>query len=156
MESHALQQSLKRLRDLSSGALGQQLGALTAKGLRAIEAKEGFLLCSFIIHSTLSDENGNWHVGAIATLVDALGNLAVHSLLGCVSVTVDFSVSFFSTAKVQEEVELEAKVLGKKDKLTYGIVTVRKKENGELVALGKQWMAPSPSNTSQSQRASKL
>lgn len=36
---------------------------------------------------------------------------------------------------------MEGKVIEQKDMLTSVIVEVRKKQNGELVALGKLWMA---------------
>ena len=42
---------------------------------------------------------------------------------------------------MQEEVEIEAKVIGKKGKLISVEVEVRKKDNGELIAIGKQWTA---------------
>ncbi len=41
----------------------------------------------------------------------------------------------------QEEVEIEAKVVAEKEILTSVVVEVRKKDNGVLIALGKQWMA---------------
>ena len=40
----------------------------------------------------------------------------------------------------QEEVEIEAKVMAEKEILTSVVVEVRQKDNGKLVALGKQWM----------------
>lgn len=42
----------------------------------------------------------------------------------------------------QEEVEIEAKVVGKKGRLSSVVVEIRRKSNGELIALGKQWMSP--------------
>ena len=42
---------------------------------------------------------------------------------------------------MQEEVEIEGKVLGNKGKLTSVVVEIRKKDNGELVAIGEQWSA---------------
>lgn len=41
----------------------------------------------------------------------------------------------------QEEVEIEAKVVGEKAKLTSVLIEIRKKENGEVIGLGKQWTA---------------
>ncbi|KAK9148582.1 hypothetical protein Scep_007339 [Stephania cephalantha] len=38
-----------------------------------------------------------------------------------------------------EEVEIEAKVLGHTGKLTAMVVEIRKKSNGEMIALGQQW-----------------
>ncbi|CAN1168430.1 hypothetical protein LINPERPRIM_LOCUS19208 [Linum perenne] len=87
----------------------------------------------------ITDEDGNWHVGAMATLVDVVGLFAVYSLVGHFKATVDFSFSLFSTAKALEEVELEGKVVGEKERLAS--VEVRKTSNRELIALGKQWMS---------------
>lgn len=42
---------------------------------------------------------------------------------------------------LQEEVEIEAKVTGKKGKLVSVEVEVRKKDNGDLIAIAKQWTA---------------
>ncbi|XP_061359341.1 uncharacterized protein LOC133303448 [Gastrolobium bilobum] len=141
MEDPGLQHSIKRLSDLSDGTVQQEFEAITTKGIRLLEARKGFLHCSFIVPNTVSDENGNWHVGAIATLIDIIGSLAIYSFFPRFSVSVDFCISFYSTAKIQEEVELEAKVVGKKERLTSVVVEVRKKENGEIIALGKQWMS---------------
>jgi len=52
----------------------------------------------------------------------------------------------------QEEVEVEAKVVGDKGRITSVLVEVRRKSNGELIALGKQWMA----SHNNSNKASKL
>lgn len=49
----------------------------------------------------LQDENGNWHVGAIATLVDTFGSLTAFSFTSRDHTTVDFTISHYSTAKVQ-------------------------------------------------------
>lgn len=37
--------------------------------------------------------------------------------------------------------EIEAKVVGEKGRLMSVVVEVRRKDNGELIALAKQWMA---------------
>lgn len=46
-----------------------------------------------------------------------------------------------STSCWQEEIEIEAKVVGEQAKLIAFMVEVRRKSNGELIAIGKQWMA---------------
>ncbi|KAI4329236.1 hypothetical protein L6164_021523 [Bauhinia variegata] len=139
-------ESIKRLRGLSNGAVGSELEALTTKNLLVVEAHKGFLLCNLIIPNTVADRDGNWHVGAIATLIDNVGSAAIYSDTASVPVSVDFSISFYSTAKVQEEVELKATVVGKKEKLTSVVVEISKTRNGELIAVGKQWMASTNSN----------
>lgn len=116
------------------------------------------------------DVDGNWHGGAIATLMDTVGAVAIYSVFNHVMKSMDFSISYYSTAKIQvslryytnfffkreligtcsiniggdymqEEVEINAKVLGNKGKLIQVMIEVRKKGNGDLIALAKQWMA---------------
>ncbi|KAE9616162.1 putative acyl-CoA hydrolase [Lupinus albus] len=128
-------------KDIEEGNAGQEFAALSLKGIRVVKAHKGFMLCHFIVDNDLSDENGNWHVGAIATLVDIIGSSVSYTFTSYHQVTVDLSISYYSTAKVQEEVEVEAKVIGKKEKLIAVIVQVRKKENRELVAIGKLWFS---------------
>ncbi|XP_027344693.1 uncharacterized protein LOC113857136 [Abrus precatorius] len=146
MEDPAVEVATRWIKGLADGTIGREFEASTTKGIRVVKAHKGFLLCDFIVHNDLSDENGNWHVGAIATLVDIIGSCVSYSFTSCFNVTLDFTVSYYSTAKVQEEVELEAKVIAEKDQLTSVIVEVRKKENGELVALGKLWIAEARRN----------
>lgn len=52
--------------------------------------------------------------------------------------------------RLQEQVEIEAKVIGNKGKLTSVVVEVRKKDNGELIAIGKQWTASNAYRSPQS------
>lgn len=88
----------------------------------------------------MQDQDGNWQVGAIATLIDGLGALTVHSFTGNSKASVDLTISFYSSAKIQEEAEIEAKVVGGMGKLTSLLVEVKRKSNRELIALGKNWM----------------
>ena len=44
--------------------------------------------------------------------------------------------------QLQEEVEMDGRVVGRKGKMAAVTVEVRKKESGELVATCRQWMAP--------------
>ncbi|XWS18984.1 hypothetical protein CRYUN_Cryun32bG0091800 [Craigia yunnanensis] len=136
-----IQRSLKWLEDVTTGAIGYELESRTVRGLQVVQAERGFLRCNFIVPDLASDVNGNWHVGAIATIIDNVGGAAVYSIGDRLNVTVNFNISYYSTAKIQEEVEIEAKVIGKKGKLISVVVEVRKKDNGELIAIGKQWTA---------------
>ncbi|KAI3845667.1 hypothetical protein MKX03_006647, partial [Papaver bracteatum] len=87
------------------------------------------------------DRDENWHSGAIAALMDTIGNYVIITVVGNINVSVDFSISYFSTAKIGEEVDIEATVLGRKGKLSLNMVVIKNKENGELIAVGKQWMS---------------
>ncbi|XP_021298686.1 uncharacterized protein LOC110427470 isoform X3 [Herrania umbratica] len=131
MEDGSVQKSLKWLVDLSKGTISHELEALTLEGLQSLQGQKGFI------------RYGNWHVGAMATLIDDVGAAAIYSVADHVKASLDFSISIYSTAKIQEEVEIEAKVTGDKGKLAHVVVEVRRKENRELIALGKQWMASS-------------
>ena len=118
----------------------------------------------------LQDAEGNWHAGSIATVIDDVAAAAIMTAVGHIKVSVDFSISYFSPAKInvtckrnnstvqliimninkqmfmfytQEELEVEARVIEHKGKLTAVTAAVRKKGNGTVVALGRQWMASS-------------
>ncbi|XVE52069.1 hypothetical protein DITRI_Ditri02bG0091400 [Diplodiscus trichospermus] len=141
MEDKTLKKSLAWLQDIVKGAIGHGLEPRTLGGLGVIQAQKGFIRCDLIVPSPASDVDGNWHVGAIATLIDIVGAVAIYSVAQRVITSVDFSVSYYSTAKIQEHVEIEAKVVANTGSLTQVMVEVRRKGNGELIALGKLWMA---------------
>ncbi|OIW04908.1 hypothetical protein TanjilG_23911 [Lupinus angustifolius] len=138
--SSELKLTQKWIKFIADGSVGHEIEASSTKGITVVKAHKGFILCDFTIHNGLLDQNGNWYVGDIATLVDTIGALAAYSFTSFHHITLDFTISYYSTAKLQEEIGVEAKAKGKKDGLTSLIVEVRKKENGELVALGKLWM----------------
>ncbi|XP_042515502.1 acyl-coenzyme A thioesterase 13-like [Macadamia integrifolia] len=135
----------KRLEDQSQGRrYGNIIGSLSLEGLQVVRVQKGSILCNLVVPEHLADHrSGNWHCGALSTLIDHVGVIANVSLIGNdgYTTTVDLSVSFLSTVKIGEEVEIEAKVLDHRGKLTSTIVEVRKKETAEMVALGKQWVS---------------
>ncbi|KAL1147956.1 hypothetical protein V6Z11_A10G092000 [Gossypium hirsutum] len=155
-EDAILQKSLKWLRDLSKGNISHELEALTLEGLQIVHAQKGSIRCNFVVPTRASDPDGNWHVGAMATLIDDVAATAIYSVVDHVKLSLDFSISFYSTAKIQEEVEIEAKVIGEKGSLTQVVVEVTRKGNRELIALGKQWMASDKKGMKPSQVSSKL
>ncbi|XVF24958.1 hypothetical protein REPUB_Repub13aG0172400 [Reevesia pubescens] len=136
-----MQRSLKWLQDVTTGAIGYEIESRTLGGLHVIHAQRGFLRCNFTVPTHASDVNGNWHVGAIATMIDNVGGAAIYSIGDRLKVTLNFNISYYSTAKIQEKVEIEAKVIGNEGKLTSVVVEVRKKNSGELIAIGNQWAA---------------
>ncbi|KAJ4957535.1 hypothetical protein NE237_024646 [Protea cynaroides] len=110
-------------------------------GIKVLEAKMGWLLCNLKVHPHLADRNGNCHAGAIATIIDVVGAAVISTYGGNIKVSVDFNISYFSTVKIQEELEIEGKVVANREKVSLNVVEVRRKEDGMLLALGKQWMA---------------
>ncbi|KAI3850818.1 hypothetical protein MKW92_032320 [Papaver armeniacum] len=129
------------LESTARGQNGCEMERQALQNLYSVHVQKGLIQCNFIVPISLSDRDGNWRVGAVATLIDLLGASVVHTIHGNIHVSVDFKISFFSTVKIQEEVEIEAKVLGDKGSLFSFTVVIRKKENGDLVAIGKQWMS---------------
>ncbi|KAI3862339.1 hypothetical protein MKW92_039841 [Papaver armeniacum] len=127
------------IHNLAQGRSGIETQSL--QHLHSIHAQKGLVRCNFIVPKSLSDRDGNWHGGAIATLIDTIGASAIVTVVGNINVSVHFSISYFSTAKIGEEVEIEAKVLGRKGKFSANMVVIKNIENGELIAVGKQWMS---------------
>ncbi|MQM09546.1 hypothetical protein Taro_042425 [Colocasia esculenta] len=109
--------------------------------LQVLRARGGRALCAFTVPRYLTDGDGNWRAGAIAALIDNVGAAAIVSSSGILDVSVDFTISYFSPAKAEEEVEIEAAVLGHHGKVSCVEVIIRKKDGGALVAVGKQWMS---------------
>lgn len=100
------------LESTASGQTGRKIDRQALQNLSAVHVQKGLIQCNFVVPKSLSDRDGNWRVGAITTLIDLIGVSVIHTIHGNIHVSVDFNISFFSTVKVQEEVEIEAKVLG--------------------------------------------
>ncbi|XP_057953243.1 uncharacterized protein LOC131147724 isoform X2 [Malania oleifera] len=69
------------------------------RGIRVLQARPGFALCSFKIPPRLTNRKGELASGAIATLVDAAG-ASVLPVVGPGNVSVDISISYLSAAKL--------------------------------------------------------
>ncbi|KAF3450728.1 hypothetical protein FNV43_RR06817 [Rhamnella rubrinervis] len=133
---------VRSIQDLSTGRVeASELVRRSLRGLEVVHAQKGLLRYKFVIPNDVSDDDGNWHVGAIASLIDVLGVSAAYTSTGLSRLTVDFNISYYSTAKTQEEVEIVAKVVSERAMLTSVLLEVRKTNNGQLVALGRQWVA---------------
>lgn len=110
MEDNPVQSSNRWLEDLSNG-LGHQLEAITLEGLKIVKAHKGFVLCNFFVSSRISDADGNWHVGSMATLIDDVGAAAIYSYGGHIKASVDLNISFLSTAKIQVHFRLYLSII---------------------------------------------
>ncbi|KAK6912048.1 Thioesterase domain [Dillenia turbinata] len=141
MEESPLEVAVKWLEGIADGRIeGREFEAQSIRGLKILQAQSGFFRLGFVVHDDVLDENGNWHPGAIATLIDDVGASVVFSL-GPIKASVELGVSFISTAQINEEVEIEARVVGEKGKIASALVEIRRKATDELIALGKLWMA---------------
>ncbi|KAK1311568.1 hypothetical protein QJS10_CPA07g00783 [Acorus calamus] len=115
---------------------------LAMPDLEVVLAEEGRILCRFVVPKHLSDGEGNWSAGAVATMIDDIAAASIVTRTHRIFVSVDFSISYFSTAVIEEEVEIEGRLVGEgKGKLRAVEVKIRRTGGGgELVALGRQWM----------------
>ncbi|XP_017610452.1 uncharacterized protein LOC108456369 [Gossypium arboreum] len=141
MENDSVQKSLVWLHAVLQSKIGHGLEATVLQGLQITHAEKGLMRFDFVVPNAVSDVDGNWHVGALATMLDLIGPVTTFSFANRVISTVDFNVSYYSTAKIQEHVEVESKVIANRGNLIHVVVEVRRKGNGEVIAVGKLWMA---------------
>ncbi|KAI3899126.1 hypothetical protein MKW92_019005 [Papaver armeniacum] len=109
----------------------------TLAGTRVDRVEPGLVVCSFKVPRRLTDSNGNLSKGAIATLVDEIGAAAVHSDDQPMKVSVDMSISYLSTAKLNDELEIVSRALGQKRGYFGTSVLIKNKETGEIIAEGR-------------------
>ncbi|KAI3921236.1 hypothetical protein MKW98_029978 [Papaver atlanticum] len=108
------------LESTARGQTGCEIDRQALQNLYSVHVQKGLIQCNFIVPKSLSDRDGNWRVGAIATLIDLIG------------ASVDLNISFFSTVKVQR---LKLKYWEIKRNLFSFTVVIKKKEHGDLVFL---------------------
>ncbi|XP_039845809.1 acyl-coenzyme A thioesterase 13-like isoform X2 [Panicum virgatum] len=126
------------------GGPDRAFNALPLSGVRVSLAERGRAVCSLRVPAHLTqDAEGNWHTGAIAAATDDVCAAAIMSVEGIIKVSVHYDISYFAPAKLHEEVEMDGRVVEHKGRLTAVTVEIRKKESGELVAIGRQWMTAS-------------
>ncbi|XP_037494405.1 acyl-coenzyme A thioesterase 13 isoform X2 [Jatropha curcas] len=106
-------------------------------GIRVDRVEPGFVSCTFKVPPRLTVKSGKLATGAIATLVDEVGGAVVYVEGLPRNVTVDMSISFLSTANVNDELEITSKALGRKGGYTGTLVLVKNKATGELIAEGR-------------------
>ncbi|MBA0779376.1 hypothetical protein Gotri_003632 [Gossypium trilobum] len=77
----------------------------------------------------------------MATLIDELGFTQLLTMSNPPLISIPHFIQQQGLKIIFEEVEIEAKVIAEKGKLSLVVVEIRRKRKRELVALGKQWMA---------------
>ncbi|XP_010535171.1 PREDICTED: uncharacterized protein LOC104810529 [Tarenaya hassleriana] len=139
-EESTVTKTTSYLRAAAEGRGISHVESLILHGLEIVHVGRGILRCNMLLTDRVSDGAGNWSVGARAAAMDTIGAVAVYSDGDGVFSSVDFNCSFYSTAKIQEEVEMEAKVVGRNGSLKSAKIEIRRKGNGDLVAMGRLWM----------------
>ncbi|XP_050206361.1 uncharacterized protein LOC126655977 [Mercurialis annua] len=108
------------------------------QGIHVDLVERGRLLCSMKVPPRLLNSGNFLHGGATATLVDLVGSAVIFTVgAPFTGVSVEINVSYLDAAYLDEEIEIEAKVLrvGK----AVGVVSVelRKKKTGKIIAQGR-------------------
>ncbi|MBA0868868.1 hypothetical protein Goshw_019858 [Gossypium schwendimanii] len=135
---------LSMFSDECQPVISHELVALTLESPLIVVAQKGSICRNFVVpirasgnkisefpFELLFDPDGNWEVGAMSTLIDDVGAAAIYSVTDHVKASLDFNISFHSTARTQEEVEIEGKVIAEKGKLSLVVVEIRRKRNGD-------------------------
>ncbi|KAF3780680.1 Acyl-coenzyme A thioesterase 13 [Nymphaea thermarum] len=134
----SLERTGDRLQDSGDSRHFSSYDSLISSCIRLDEAFPGRLLCSFVVPPHLLNTGKFLHGGASASLVDIIGS-AVILTTGVLTtgVTLEISVSYLDSAYLNEEIEIEAKVLRIGKAIAVVNVELRKKGNGKIVATGR-------------------
>lgn len=108
-------------------------------GFRLVAHGEGKAQVELDVAPAIQNMNGTLHGGAIATLVDEAGTVAIMTADrdGRPGVTTDLNVSYFAPAPGDSTVVADASVLRIGKRLAFVSVDVRRKADGVLVAQGR-------------------
>ncbi|MEO6954422.1 MAG: PaaI family thioesterase [Polyangia bacterium] len=111
----------------------------TMAGLELLEAVGGRCKLRITVDEGVQNLFGSLHGGAIATIVDDAGTMAIMSgdRDGRPGVTTDLNVSYVSAAKAGEVVLIEANVLKTGRTMAFVAVDLRRERDGALVAQGR-------------------
>jgi acyl-coenzyme A thioesterase 13 len=110
---------------------------------RDVSFGEGRATVELDVAPKVQNTNGTLHGGAIATLVDHAGTLAIMTgdREGRAGVTTDLNASYLAPAPGGVTVVAEAVVLKAGKTLAFVAVDIRRKDDGVLVAQGRMTKA---------------
>lgn len=108
-------------------------------GIELLAAGDGHAKARLVVTEPVENVGGNLHGGAIATIVDGVGTVAIMTgdRQGRPGVTTDLNVSYFSPAPDGSAVVAEAVALKTGRTLAFVSVDVRREKDGALVAQGR-------------------
>ena len=103
---------------------------------------EGSVTCSLVVPKSLQNSYGTIHGGAIATLVDIVGTLALLTKDPTrAGVSVEISTSYASAAKVGDEITIHGKVFKYGRRLGFTQVELVNTKTNAVVASGRHTKA---------------
>ncbi|GLJ41995.1 hypothetical protein SUGI_0869380 [Cryptomeria japonica] len=97
----------------------------------------GHVVCTWTVPARLTDASGALYAGVIATIVDDIGCVASLSDSQPQKVSVDMNISYISTAKVNDEIEVDARVLGHKGGFSMTYVNLKNKATDKQTLIKK-------------------
>jgi acyl-coenzyme A thioesterase 13 len=108
-------------------------------GLDFIEIGEGRVRACLVVTDAMQNFFGKLHGGAIATLVDDVGTVAIVTAdrYRRVGATTDLHVSYLAAAEAGETVSIDAEVLLCGLNLAFVEVTLRRELRGDVLARGR-------------------
>ncbi|XP_074270904.1 uncharacterized protein LOC141594811 [Silene latifolia] len=107
------------------------------RGIRVNRVEPGIIFCSFKVPPRLIDRDGNLAAGAIANLVDIVGNALIYKVNKPMNVSVNMCISYLSNAKLDDELEVTSRLLGKIGAVSGTSVIIKNKATGDIVAEGR-------------------
>ncbi|KAL1545042.1 acyl-coenzyme A thioesterase 13-like [Salvia divinorum] len=116
------------------------------RGVRLDLLHSDFITCSFRVPPRLLGGDGNLTMGAISTLVDLLGAAVAYQGDDSWNVSADMSISYISPAKLDDELEILARCLGRRGGYSGTHVLIRNKITGAVVAEGRHSLFDARSN----------
>lgn len=111
----------------------------TLAGLDLVEIGEGRVQACLAVTEAVQNFFGKLHGGAIATLVDDIGTIAIVTVdrYRRAGVTTDLHVSYLAAAEAGDTVLIDAKVLRCGLNLAFVEVQFRREPRGEMIACGR-------------------
>nr|XP_023881441.1 acyl-coenzyme A thioesterase 13-like [Quercus suber]POE74199.1 acyl-coenzyme a thioesterase 13 [Quercus suber] len=107
------------------------------RGIRVDWVEPTFVACTFRVLARFTDRTGKLASGAIANIVDIAGGCVVHVEGLPFNVSVDILISFLSTARPDDELEITSRALGQRAGYFGTVVVIRNKTTGEIIAEGR-------------------
>jgi len=111
-------------------------------GMRVDALGDGTVSCTMTVDETVQNAYSTLHGGAVATLVDVVGTLALLTRdVTKPGVSVELSVTFIAAAKAGEVVRAEGRVLKHGKRLGFTEVSLYRVTDGALLATGRHTKA---------------
>ncbi|XP_058109272.1 uncharacterized protein LOC131252641 [Magnolia sinica] len=107
------------------------------RGIRIDRVGPGFIACTFKVPPRLTDATGKLSSGAIANLIDDVGGAVIQADGLPAKVSLEMSISYFSRADANDELEIISRVLGHRGSYSGTSVILKNKITGELIAEGR-------------------